>query len=841
MGEQPRGTVTLVFTDIEGSTRLLEELGSERYADALRLHRRLLRAVFEHHRGYEVDNEGDSFFVSFGSAEEAVSAAAEVHCAIAEAGSTDGVAVRVRIGVHTGEPRIDPPRYIGLDVHKAARIMAAGHGGQTLLSSETERLVHGHFTTRPLGEHRLKDFDEPASLFQLGVDEFPPLKTISSTNLPRPVSGFVGRGGEVDAVRSLLRSSSRLVTLTGPGGAGKTRLAIEAAGEVVGDYPAGVFWVGLAPLQDESLMVETIAQTLGAKEELARHIGERRMLLVLDNLEHLIPAVPELAQLLEACPNLELLCTSRESLRLSGEREFAVMPLAEAEALELFALRGQVEPDRVVAEICRRLDYLPLAIELAAARVRVLPPPRLLERLERRLPMLTGGARDAPERQQTLRATIDWSHELLGDREQRLFQNLAVFTGGCALEAAEEVAGANLDTLQSLVEKSLLRNTDGRFWMLETIREYAAERLRERADSETLGQLHAGHYLGLAERFEANESLELRPLAFRQLESEHDNMRAARSWLHEHRQSDAELRLLCALDDFWNVRGHLREALGYLDAALEDDEGQSPVLRATALASASDFARYLGAMEKAQRYSEESLALFRQLGDNAGVARALHELGETALGEEDYDRATELFEQAIEVGRAAGIDAAASVGNLGWTAYLQGNYERAAVLAEEAIALVRHRGYVSHLLVGLENLAEAELALDRREAARLHLIECLELARTAQHVEATAMCLEMTAALLFAGHDTEAAARLAGAADALLEQIDLTLHPATRRRRVAFRADLRAREPGSAEQWREQGRQLTADEATELALDKLSLASGPADAGDTADWDSGGR
>ena len=350
-----------------------------------------------------------------------------------------------------------------------------------------------------------------------------------------------------------------------------------------------------------------------------------------------------------------------------------------------------------------------------------------------------------------LRATIDWSHDLLDDREQRLFHHLAVFVGGCALEAAEEIAGANLDTLQSLVEKSLLRNTDGRFWMLETIREYAAERLRERADSETLDELHAGHYLSLAERFEANESLELRPLGFRQLESEHDNMRAARSWFHEHRQSDAELRLLCALDDFWNVRGHLREALGYLDAALKDDEGQSPVLRARALATASDFARYLGAMGQARRFSEESLALFRQLGDNAGVARALHELGETALGEEDYDRANELFEQAIVVGRAAGIDAAASVGNLGWTAYLQGNYERAVVLAEEAIALVRHRGYVSHLLVGLENLAEAELALDRREAARLHLIECLELARTSQHVEATAMCLEMTAALVSRG------------------------------------------------------------------------------------------
>jgi hypothetical protein len=320
---QPSGTVTLVFTDIEGSTRLLEELGTETYREALGEHRRVVREAFA--EGYEVDYEGDAFFYAFASAQAAVDAV------IAAMRGLKAGPIRIRVGVHTGEPGLDPPKYVGRDVHLAARVMSAGHGGQVLLSHSTRELVEVEATE--LGEHRLKDFAEPVSLVQLGSESFPPLKTISNTNLPRPASSFVGREREVTELVSLVRDGARLMTLTGPGGTGKTRLAIEAATELIPSFKAGVFWVGLGALRDPALVVETIAQTLGAKWELAAHIGERELLLVLDNLEQVVEAAPELAALVEACPNLRLLVTSRELLRVRGEVEYQVLPLAEPDAV----------------------------------------------------------------------------------------------------------------------------------------------------------------------------------------------------------------------------------------------------------------------------------------------------------------------------------------------------------------------------------------------------------------------------------------------------------------------------------------------------------------------------
>ena len=536
----------MLFTDIEGSTKLLERLGREQYSQALELHRRLLREAFVRHQGYEVGCEGDAFFVSFGSAEDAVAAGADAQRALAGAEWIGDEVLRVRMGMHTGEPLVAPPNYVGLDVHKAARIMAAAHGGQTLLSAETEELVKWNCTTRSLGEHRLKDFEEAVGLFQLGDDDFPPLKTISNTNLPRPVSRFVGRSTELIDVVALLRSSARLVMLIGPGGAGKTRLAIEAAGEVIGDYPAGVFWVGLAAVREPALVLQTVAQVLGAKEELAAHINDRRMLLLLDNLEHVIEAGPDLARLLEACPNLELICTSRESLRLSGEQQYPVLPLVESEATELFSVRGQVEVDATIAEICRRLDHMPLAIELAAARVKVLPPTMLLERLGQRLPLLTGGARDAPDRQQTLRATIAWSYDLLNEEEQQLFRRLSVFAG-CELETAEAESEAHLDTLQSLIEKSLVRRTDGRFWMLETIREYASEKLDESGESQQVRMRHAAQFRAFALAAEPKLRGPEQAGILEQLDTEIGNLRAALSWFDSAGATDAVLEMVTAL------------------------------------------------------------------------------------------------------------------------------------------------------------------------------------------------------------------------------------------------------------------------------------------------------
>ncbi|MBA3376634.1 MAG: adenylate/guanylate cyclase domain-containing protein [Actinobacteria bacterium] len=445
MRDLPSGTVTFLFTDVEGSTRLLHELGAQPYAEALAEHRRLIRAACAAQGGVEVDTQGDAFFFAFPTASGALASAAEATTALASG------PIQVRIGLHTGTPLLTEEGYVGADVHFGARIAASSHGGQVVLSRATRELLQEHFILNDLGEHRLKDIDEAVSIFQLGDDSFPPLKTISNTNLPRPASSFVGREEELAEVLARIERGARLVTLTGPGGSGKTRLALEAAATLVPEYKAGVFWVGLASLRDPALVLETISQTLGAKDGLAEHIAEREMLLLLDNLEQVIEAAPELSQLLSACPNLTLIVTSRELLRVQGEVEYPVPPLAEREAVSLFCERAQVEPSDEISELCARLDNLPLAVELAAARVKAISPAQILERLSQRLDLLKGG-RDADPRQQTLRATIDWSYDVLSEEEQALFARLSVFAAGCTLEAAEEVCEADLDTLQSLVE-----------------------------------------------------------------------------------------------------------------------------------------------------------------------------------------------------------------------------------------------------------------------------------------------------------------------------------------------------------------------------------------------------
>jgi class 3 adenylate cyclase len=364
----PSGTVTFLFTDIEGSTKLLREQGSG-YVAALAEHRRIVRESVERYHGVEVDTQGDAFFVVFAAPADALAAAAEAQAAF------QGGPIRVRMGLHTGEPELSDEGYVGLDVHLGARIAAAGHGGQVVLSAAARRHIGEEVSTiTDLGEHRLKDFDRPVELFQLGDQLFPPLKTISNTNLPRPASSFVGRDREVGEVLSLLQDSARLVTLTGPGGSGKTRLAIAAAGELVPDFKAGVFWVGLATLRDPALVLETVGKTLGASGDLASHVGERELLLLLDNFEQVVEAAPGLADLLEACPNLNLVVTSRELLRVRGEVEYPVPPLADPEAVELFSTRARIPPSEEVAELCARLDNLPLAVELAAARTKAVTP-----------------------------------------------------------------------------------------------------------------------------------------------------------------------------------------------------------------------------------------------------------------------------------------------------------------------------------------------------------------------------------------------------------------------------------------------------------------------------------
>jgi predicted ATPase/class 3 adenylate cyclase len=642
---QPTGTVTLVFTDIEGSTSLLGELGVEAYQTALAEHRRIVREAFRAESGYEVDYEGDSFFYAFRSASEAMTAVSEAMAALAEG------PIRIRVGVHTGEPVVDPPKYVGLDVHKAARIMSAGNGGQVLLSGSTRELVE--VDVRDLGKHRLKDFPESVSLFQLGSTSFPPLRTISNTNLPVPLSSFVGREREVEQVVSLLRDErARLVTLAGPGGTGKTRLSIEAAGELVSDFKAGVFWVGLAPIRDPALVEVAIAETLGAKQELAAHIADKQLLLLLDNLEQVIAAAPGLAALLQVCRNLCMLVTSREALRVDGEAVYPVPALVEEDATNLFCTRAGVDPDETVATLCGRLDNLPLALELAAARTTVLSLAQILERIGQRLDLFKGG-RDADPRQQTLRATIAWSYDLLTDDEKRLFARLAVFQGGCTLETAEQVADADVDTLQALLDKSLLRRNDDRFWMLETIREYASEQLQASGEAQWARARHADHYVELSERA-YSERFDRGLTWGRRLDAEHDNLRATLDYLHDHARLQ-HLQLAGALGWFWEARSHFAEGSRRLEQALDADTPiEAAALQARALAALGELDIMRGLNAAAMTRLEQALTLWRSVGDETESVDTEILLGWALFFGNESERALQQFEDSLDHARRLG-------------------------------------------------------------------------------------------------------------------------------------------------------------------------------------------
>jgi predicted ATPase/class 3 adenylate cyclase len=604
MTELPTGTVTFLFTDIEGSTRLLDELG-DRYAEVLAEHHRVMRGAFEAYGGVEVDTQGDSFFVAFARGSDAVSAAAAAQEALA-AGP-----VKVRMGVHTGEPALTEEGYVGMDVHRAARVMAAGHGGQVLISSATRDLLDDRFRLRELGAHRLKDLSAPQHLFQLGDGDFPPLKTLHQTNLPVQPAPLVGREAELAVVLALVQES-RLVTLTGAGGSGKTRLALQAAAELVDDFEDGVWWVSLAALRETELVEPTIAQVVGANDGVVDHLRSKQTLLLLDNFEQLLDAAPKVSALLAEATDLRVLVTSRERLGVAAEQEYAVPTMVAAEAVALFTTRAQrlrpdFEPDDAVAEICQRLDGLPLAIELAAARVKVMRPDQILERLAHSLDRLTSGACDAPERHQTLRATIEWSYNLLDEDERSLFASLGVFSGGCTLEAAEEVCEADIDTLQSLVEKNLLRRTDeGRFFMLETIKEFAQARLEQSSTANEMREAHARLISALAERagsaFRANED----PRALDEIAQEQDNVRAALTWLGASGRFTDQLGVFANVSPFWKVRGGYTEGLRWAEEALAGSVGIRSAQRATVLLRAGAFAEYLGDLEASKRYHQEA-------------------------------------------------------------------------------------------------------------------------------------------------------------------------------------------------------------------------------------------
>ena len=766
-GDLPTGTVTFLFTDVEGSTRLLRELGPAAYGDALESHRRVLRDAFAAHDGVEVDTQGDAFFVAFPSAEGALAAASR-GCLDLEAGP-----IRVRMGIHTGSPHLGREGYVGEDVHLAARVGAAGHGGQILVSGVTRDLVDENLLD--LGEHRFKDFAEPVEIFQLGTQVFPPLKTISNTNLPRPASSFVGREHELAEVTSQLANGTRLLTLTGPGGSGKTRLAIECAAALVPQFGAGVFWVGLAPLRDAALVTPTIAQTLGAKDGLAQHVGDRELLLLLDNLEQVVDAAPELGDLVEACPNLRLLVTSRELLRVRGEHEFPVAPLGDGEAVDLFCARAGTEPDDDVRELSRALDNLPLALELAAARTRVLSPRQIRERLAERLDLLEGG-RDADPRQATLRATIEWSYELLDAGEKEQLARLSVFVGSCALEATEAVAGADVRTLQSLVDKSLVRVAAERFWLLETIRAFAAERLEELGEGDELRRRHAEYYRNLARR----EDQELRagvpeegPVAV--LEREINNLRAATDFGLEAGDIELVRTITVALAMYWRLRGLYTEAREWLERALDLTDVEDDTRRRL-LSALGTIAYAQGDLLVAKSASDRAASLAAELGGATSRLDLLREQAWAAIRDGDLETADELFRErfdlAVEVDNGVAISSCRL--NRATIANLAGRHGAAEELLAENLPFTRSRGQVTCETVTLASRAELAARYEGRpQDVAEEALRASELAFGLNDSPTLVYCLDLFAYSAAARGDSRTAVLVLAATEAARERMEV--------------------------------------------------------------------
>jgi predicted ATPase len=628
--ELPSGTVTFLFTDIEGSTRLLHALGPDAYADALAEHRRVLRDAFMTNGGVEVDTQGDAFFVAFPTAQGAAAAAADGVSALA-----DGP-IRVRMGLHTGTPTVTAEGYVGVDVHRGARVAALAHGGQIVLSPTTAALLDGA-ELRDLGLHRLKDFDGAVRLLQLGLDEFPLLRTPGSLELPTPATRFLGREDELfSAVSLVYERDPRVLTIVGPGGTGKTRFALELCRLLAADADGGTVFCALAPLRDPELVLSSMAERLGAvssaPEAIAARVGERRTHVLVDNAEHLLPdAARPLGELVAAAPELRLFVTSREALRIRGEAELDLPPLVEGEAVALFlerahAVRSDIADSAAVHELCTRLDRLPLALELAAARTKLLSPAALLERLEARLDLLKG-TRDADERHATLRATIAWSYDLLDESEQQLFRRLSVFRGGCTLASAEAVCDADLDLLGSLLDKSLVRRRTGRlgeerFWMLETIRGFGIEQLEAADEVDAIRRRHAERMLEIAEVAHLSEDDD-EPFDLPAALAERDDFRAALDW-----SSTADprfgLELAIALESLWVAHAPAEGA--QRTAELLDRAGEIPVrLRARGLRVLAGAAN-LSRDTNARRLHEQSLELFRELDDERAIAQLLHRL-----------------------------------------------------------------------------------------------------------------------------------------------------------------------------------------------------------------------
>jgi predicted ATPase/class 3 adenylate cyclase len=636
----PGGTVTLVFTDIEGSTRLLETHGPD-YVALLADHRRAIRDAFQARDGIEVDTAGDSFFFVFESAAGAAAAALDAQTALARG------PIRVRMGLHTGEPVVTPDGYVGIDVHRAARIMAAANGGQVLVSQATRDLLEDG-ALLDLGEHRLKDLTAPTRLWQLGAARFGPLATLHQTNLPIQATPLVGRAHELAEARALL-ATSRLLTLTGPGGSGKTRLALQLAAESVEDHRGGVWWVPLAAEREPSRVLARIGDVVGGGDRPAEAIGSREMLLLLDNMEHMLESAGDVGALMRSCEGLRIIVTSRAPLRIRGEQRLEVTALSPADAATLFVERAhEASPSTilapsVIAEIVTLLDGLPLAIELAAARTDTLAPTDLRSKLSDQLSILVAGPRDAPERQRSLRHTIEWSYELLPTDAKAAFRKLSVMASGFDLAAALDVSSADIDCIATLIEHSLARRIEDRYEVLETIRQYAAELAGSHQEREAAERRHVAHYVAVAT---ATSRASSRNEWLTMCRLERDNFRLALDRAAADGDDDAVIRLFRATGMYWLMVGAIEEGERWGTSAMQAADRIGGRIRYQVRMTLSEFPRFSGEPERAIRLKEDALRLARLDRDVDGESEALDDIALTWAEIGRFDRAHALLSQA---------------------------------------------------------------------------------------------------------------------------------------------------------------------------------------------------
>jgi predicted ATPase/class 3 adenylate cyclase len=832
----PTGTLTFVFTDIEDSTKHVHHFGTAAWGAVLGEHGRIVRGTFDAHGGTGIRTEGDAFFYVFVHATEAIAAVVEVQRQLWGHTFPHEAVVRVRIGLHTGEASVGTSDsgidYIGYDVHRAARIAAAGHGGQVLLSETTQALVRDTLPTgaslTSLGPHRFKDLSRPEVIWQLVVpgmpERFPRLRALDALphNLPVQLTSFVGREDAIaDGVRLL--EASRLLTLTGPGGTGKTRLSLQIAAQLANQFSGGVTFVPLATITDPDHVGPAIVQALAlddgipvpAEDRLIAYLESRDTLLVLDNFEQVLAAASLVGNLLRGCPRLKVLASSRAPLRITGEQELPVAPLAlpdpklahtpetvtQFDAVRLFIERAvavrpgfQVTNDNApaVAEICARLDGLPLAIELAAARVRLLAPAAILARLEHRLGLLRSGAIDRPARQQTLRGAIDWSYDLLDEPARRLFARLAVFAGGATLDDAEAVCAEGLgadffDVVSGLVDHSLVRRDDAdnasRFFMLETIREYAGERLADEPDAAEVHRRHLGRYLALAEEAEPHLLGAARKQWLTRLEREHDNLRAALDRAISGGDALQAMQLCGTLWRFWQMRGHLAEGRRYTDAALALADGSVHAReREMALEGAGGIAYWQGDLEATKIYYGEAVALARAAGDKKRLANALYNFSFTgwASGSSEHDwayvQSTDAFkarrgilEEALVLAREVGDSQtiARILWGLAMVHHETGDTAGAIPILDESARRFREVGDLFGLAWALHSQGNVHIRLGHRDVARRAYEEQLEILDEARDAPGVAVALADFAELLLDEGDRAAGIRLYAASAAM--------------------------------------------------------------------------